>query len=280
MPRFVKLLGQHHRLFGAIAKFMGSILLQRAGDVWRIWLALAIAAFYLFNQKLSLRQFFYRALSHFSGRNGEFLPFKSTQFRFKASCRSVIFLHRCMNRPVFGYFKRFNFTFPVANQPDSHRLNPAGAEAAAYFLPQQGTQFITYDTVKHSPGLLRIHLIIIDDTGMLKGFDHRRFGNLIEFDTTGILRRDIEQSGQMPGDRFSFTIRVSCQIHFVGLRRLLEQFFQKIVLAAHNDIFRFKTRFHVNAELALRQIAQMPHRSLDRVFVFPEIFFDGGRFGG
>ena len=49
------------------------------------WLSLAIAAFYLFDQKLGLRQFSYRVLSYFSGRNSVFLPFKSTQFSFKAS---------------------------------------------------------------------------------------------------------------------------------------------------------------------------------------------------
>ena len=78
----------------------------------------------------------------------------------------------------------------------------------------------------------------------------------------------------MPADGFPFTVRVSCQIDFIGSLRLFFQFAQQIAFAADGNILGFEIVFNVNAHLAFGQIADMPHGSLN--FIIASQKFSNG----
>ena len=66
----------------------------------------------------------------------------------------------------------------------------------------------------------------------------------------------------MPGNRFSLTVRVSCEINFICFFYFLPKLRKDISLAPDRNIFRFIIIFHINSELALRKIS---HVSVGRV---------------
>ena len=78
----------------------------------------------------------------------------------------------------------------------------------------------------------------------------------------------------MPGDCLSFAVRIACQIDLVGMLRVLLERLDEIALAAYVDVLRREVILDVDAELALRQIAQMPHGSAHHVLL-SQIFLDG-----
>ena len=65
----------------------------------------------------------------------------------------------------------------------------------------------------------------------------------------------------MPRDRFSLSIRVSCQIDFRSILGFFLQFFDNISLPSDGDVLRFKVVIDVDSQLAFWQIPHVTDRS-------------------
>ena len=69
----------------------------------------------------------------------------------------------------------------------------------------------------------------------------------------------------MPSDRFAFAVGIACQIDLIRFFCLFFERTNEISFSAHIDVLRRERILHVDAELTLREIAQMPHRSPDDI---------------
>ncbi len=269
MPFLIELLGQHHGLFGAEAQLVRGILLQGTGDERRIRLALAVAAFNILDsERFRSFQILLKQSSFFRIGYVRLFAIHCRQIHFKQQ-RRILFLQHGVNRPIFRNLKRFDFTFAITDQADSHGLDPAGAQATTHFLPKQRTQFVANNPVEDTTRLLRIDHILVNDPGMFYCFRYGCFGDLIELNPASVSRSYFQQCSQMPGNRFAFAVRVSCEINCFCLASQLEKFIRQGSFPADCDIFRFKAIIHINAELAFGQVAQMPHGRFHEIIRLP-----------
>ena len=80
---------------------------------------------------------------------------------------------------------------------------------------------------------------------------------------------------QMPRDSLSLAIRVGCEVHGIRVLSALFKLLDDIRLVLHIDILRLKIIVHINAELRLRQVDDMPrgrHDLIARAQVFLNCF--------
>ena len=82
----------------------------------------------------------------------------------------------------------------------------------------------------------------------------------------------IQQIGQMPGNGFPFTVRVSCQINGFGADILILQVFDEFALIEHIGIGRCKIIFNIDTKLIAWQVAQMSPAGHDLVVTAQESF--------
>ena len=164
------------------------------------------------------------------------------------------------NGPILLRDEALDLLFPVTDELHRHRLHPARRKPLAHLAPEQRTQLVAHDAIQHAPCLLCIHPVEIDRMRILHRCLDRRLRDLIEDDPAVIRSIQPQYVCQMPGNRFSLTIRIGCEIDLVGLPGFLLQFLNEIALAADVDIARREIMLHIDAELALWQIPQVPHR--------------------
>ena len=77
----------------------------------------------------------------------------------------------------------------------------------------------------------------------------------------------------MPADRFSLTVRVGSQIHFLSFLRKPLEFCQGIAFSSYSNILRLVIILDINAERTLREVSHMPFGS-DYIITAPQVFLD------
>src|SRR5690242_19601137 len=85
-----------------------------------------------------------------------------------------------INGPVLDLIERFNFTFALDDQPQSHGLHPACRQTASYLIPEQWRYLISHQPIKHAARLLCVYQVAIDVAGMLERFAHRPLCDFVE----------------------------------------------------------------------------------------------------
>ncbi len=101
-----------------------------------------------------------------------------------------------------------------------------------------------------------------------------RLRDFVEDDAAVRRRVDAEDVGEMPCDGLALAVRVACEIDFRSVLRVFLERLDEVALAADVDVFRREVVVNIDAELALRQIAQVAHRSAHHVLA-AEVFLDG-----
>ena len=273
----IQLLGDGHGALGSHVQLPGCLLLQGRGGKGRRGRAAFFAALNtdhrkglsgdIINDLLYLQFVFQLPLFGFTKIPGS----EGTGFAQQ--------LQQHIQSPILPGLEGPDLIFPVHHQTGSHGLNTAGAEAPTHLLPEQGGQLIAHNPVQHTPGLLGIHQVIVNISGMCNGFPHHPLGNLVEGNTAGSAVIQTQQFLQMPGDGFALPVRVRCQIHGVGLGRRFFQLGNNIFFPFDGNIFRFKLRLQVHTQGALGQIPQMAHTGLHHI-LGAQVFTNGLRLGG
>ena len=92
------------------------------------------------------------------------------------------------------------------------------------------------------------------------------------------LRAFVKHFRQMPGNRLPLAVRVGCEVNFIGLLRRGAQVANHRSAPRGIDILRRETVGDVDAELPLRQVADVPHRRHDRILL-PQHPPDGAGLG-
>ena len=179
-----------------------------------------------------------------------------------------------VQQPVFLADKVFDLLFPVHHHAGGHGLHTPRGKAGFNLFPQQRRQLIAHDAVKDAPGLLGIHQILVDGSGVPDALRDHLLGDLVEGDAPGLFLRQIQQLLQMPGDRLPLPVRVSGQIHGFGGFRVLFQLRDQFLLVPDGDILWLEAVLDIHAHFALGQVAQVSHGRL-YLIVPAQIFFDG-----
>ena len=162
--------------------------------------------------------------------------------------------------PEFFRQKCQDFAFAFTDHAQCDRLHTAGAGAFFHLRPEQRTDHITDQPVKHPARLLRINQIHIDFGGILERLFDGALGNFVKGHPLEFaFKRPFEQFLQMPGNGFSFTVRVGGQINAVRLFRGGFDLFHHFRAARILHIHRRKMILDIHPDGPLRQIAHMSH---------------------
>ena len=199
----------------------------------------------------------------------------------EANVQGLLFSPRNIgvDRPIFPRNKRLDLLFALHDDTCGDRLNASCAKTAFYIFPKEGAKLISKDTVKNTTCLLGVNEIFVDGARCLYRFLDRRFCNFIKGDAANLILRNIQNRREMPGDCFSFAVRVCCKEDLACLFCFLFQLADDVALAANVDIIRLEAVFDIDTETAFRQIADMTARCKNLI-VCAKIAFDGSGFGG
>ncbi len=64
------------------------------------------------------------------------------------------------------------------DQAHGYGLDAAGGEASFYFFPEDGREFVAYQAVQHTTGLLGVDHGLVDASGVLECIQDGILGNL------------------------------------------------------------------------------------------------------
>ena len=186
---------------------------------------------------------------------------------------------RGLHRPVLLRDKSRDLPLALYDDARGDGLDSSGGKSALDRLPEEGTELIADDTVKDPARLLTVDQIHIDRTGMLDRVLDRGLGQLVEGDAVSLFRIDPERRCEMPGNRLSFAVRVGREEDLGGVLRLFFQFLDHVSLSADVDIMRLEAVVDIDAETALRQVADVALGG-GHLVICSEIPLDGVGLGG
>ena len=89
---------------------------------------------------------------------------------------------------------------------------------------------------------------------MLDGFQDGRLGDFVEDNAAGMLRRQSERFGQVPGNGLSFTVFIGSQPHCSGLGGRCSQFRHRLLLVGGNFVLRQEAVFDIDAQALFLQV--------------------------
>ena len=174
----------------------------------------------------------------------------------------------------------------LEDDPQRHRLNPAGGEPAPDLLPEEVRDLVADEPVDDPAGLLRVDLARVDLARVLHRLQDRLLRDLVEPDAleervlapdalAGALQRLVE----VPGDRLPFPVRVGRQVDGVGRPGGLLQVRKGLFLARQDLVGRLVLVGAVDPEALLGKVADVAVGGEDAE-VLAEELFEGLRLGG
>ena len=115
--------------------------------------------------------------------------------------------------------------------------------------------------------------------GMLHRLGDPPLGDLVEEDPVDLGVAALDLPGDVPGDRLPFTVRVGGDVDGAGVRGLVPQPRDDLVLALDGLVLRNEAAVDVDPDLALREVLDVADGGLDMI-LFAEVLVDGLRLGG
>ena len=151
--------------------------------------------------------------------------------------------------PVGGLDEGHTLAFPLDDQARGHRLHTAGRQSRTDLAPQHWRKLIAIETVKHTPGLLRVHHMVVNISSVgQRCLDRLRRDFMEHHALDGDLR--LKGLHEMPCNRFAFAILISRQIELVGVFQCVLELRHGFLLVRTDDVIRLESVIHINAELA------------------------------
>ena len=271
---FVQALCGPHGAGSREAERAAGILLKRGGDERRLGLAAALALIHLGHDIAAALECGENGIRLLLVFDGQLFAVRSGGEMSGKARAAVLGLECGIKVPVFFRLEVFHLNLAVADDADRHALHPSGGQALADLVPQKRAEFIAHQAVQLTPGLLGVKEVHVDGAGMRHALLNAFFGNLIKGDAVRLGRVKAQNVCKVPADGFALTVRVGRKVDFVGVFRLGLQFLDERAFALDGDIFRLIVIFHVNAQRAGGQIADMAHTGHDGI-TLAEVFADG-----
>ncbi len=175
--------------------------------------------------------------------------------------------------PVLLRHESRDLLLAIADQLQRHGLDAARAQTAADFVPEQGADLVADEAIEHAARLLRIDHLHVDLARMVHRFLHRLLGDLVEHEAVDLLLLRAELFGEMPADGFAFAVRVGGDVNVGGVLCRALQLGDHFLAGGDRFVHRREAFVDVDTELALRQIADVPHRR-EHLVVASEILID------
>ena len=277
LDALVQLLRNAHGAARGHVELAAGLLLQGRGDERRRGAALFLAALDLAHDK------------RLAGHSGDDRLRLRLVFELRlAVCIAVVAggelpavrgLEQRLDGPVFLGHERADLVFAVHDQTGRDALHAARGQAALDLAPQEGRQLVAHDAVEDTARLLRVDQIDVDVARVLDAVLDRGLGDLVEGDALGVLVLQLEQLLDVPRNGFALAVRVGCEVDEIALADLTAQLPDDFILTLDRHIFRLEIVLKIDAHFLFRQIAQMPHGSLDHI-LRPQILADGLGLGG
>ena len=136
--------------------------------------------------------------------------------------------------PVLLRDERPDLRFPVADDPDGDGLDAAGGKAALHLVPEDGADLVTDETVEDPPGLLCLVPVEVEVMGMRDRVEDGLPREIVEEDTPDRPPLAADLIGDMPGDGFSFAVRVGGEEDLLRTGRRLLEFGDHLLLAVQD----------------------------------------------
>ena len=183
------------------------------------------------------------------------------------------------NIPVFLGDKVLDVLLTIHHQPGGDRLHASGAQAFFHLGPQKRADLVAHQPIQGAAGLLGVHPFHVDGTGIFQRGFHGLLGHFMEFDAAGRGHIHTQGLGQVPGNSFSFAVRVGCQKDFGSVLGFLSDLGEDLASAMDGDVLHGEVLIHVHTQLGLGQVAHVPLGRFHFVAP-PQKFGDGARLGG
>src|SRR5699024_12463034 len=113
---------------------------------------------------------------------------------------------------------------------------------------------VAYHTVQYASCLLGVPQLLVDFPGMFEPLFDCILRYFVENNSV-IIFIFTKRMAQMPGNGFTFAVRVTCQVYFLRFFGFLLQIFEKWTLAANGNVFRLVIDFRIYPRLTARQIS-------------------------
>jgi hypothetical protein len=194
------------------------------------------------------------------------------------------------HRPVFLGHEGLDLALAVADELHGHGLNAARGEAAADLLPQDGAHAVAHQAVEDAPGLLRVHLLLVDVLRLLEGLLDGALRDLVEDHAAEALLAPHSQGfGEVPADGLALPVGIGGQVDRLRLLGGRAQLVQHLALGGEDGVLDREASLGVDAAddvggvlRALGVLGQVPdvaHGGHDAE-VAAEVLVYGLRLGG
>ncbi|OQA39995.1 MAG: hypothetical protein BWY49_01200 [Candidatus Omnitrophica bacterium ADurb.Bin314] len=278
---FIEPLGDAHRVCGGESDAGVRFLLQLARRVGRLGLAAFLG---LVDSGDLKRKIYQLLLDRFGGlevhQNGFFGP-DPVEPRKEDFILRLFGGKTRVERPVFLRNELPDLAFAVHNKTERHGLHPSRTEPLANLLPEKRTKLIADNPVQDASGLLRVHEVDVDITGMFERAQYGLLRDLMEFDALypEVLVRFAENIRQMPADGLPLPVRVGRKIHGDFARGGGLEVFGRLDILRRNDVLGREIVREVHTHPALGKVPDVAHGGFNLV-ILAEEFIDGPGFGG
>ena len=179
--------------------------------------------------------------------------------------------------PVLLGDEALDLAFAIDDQLQRNRLDAAGAQAAAHLVPEQRADLVADQPIEHASRLLRVDHLLVDGRRVLHRREDTLLRDLVEHQAPDLLLvPGAELFGQMPADRLPFAVGVGRDVDLGGAFRGVLQLLEDLLPARDDLVGRLESFLDVHTQLALGEVAHVPHRGHDLV-VSAQIFIDGFR---
>jgi hypothetical protein len=194
------------------------------------------------------------------------------------------------HRPVLLGDEGLDLALAVADELQGHGLHAARGEAAADLVPEDGADPVADEPIEDAPGLLGIHLLLVDVSGLLEGLLDGALGDLVEDDAAeALLAPDSQRLGEVPADGLPLAVGVGGQVDGLRLLGGGAQVVEDLALGGQDRVLDGESPLGVDAADdvggVLRplgvfgQVPDMAHGGHDPE-VAAQVLVDGLRLGG
>ena len=161
-------------------------------------------------------------------------------------------------------------------------MHAAGGQATADFFPQQRRQIKANQIIQRAARLLGVDQLLRDVARVGHGVQHGLLGDFVKHHALGgfvfqqlFVFQDFQQ---MPGNRFTFAVRVSCQIDVLGLAHGGGDGVHVFAVLGDDLVFHRKVFVRIHGAVFRHQVADVAIGS-ENFKIAAQVFFQGLRLG-
>ena len=177
----VKMLGYEHSFRRRHTEFIRRVLLKRRRRKRRRSVLFGNSLFYFRNRKRTVPDLLFNLIRKFFP--DAFAVLLALISSFERRIFSLFVLQYRVEIPILVGNERLNFAFPVHNQPQRNRLNPARRKPVLDTVIEKRGKFVTDESVQNSARLLCVYEIIIYFSGFFQSVFNGGRRNFVKFDT-------------------------------------------------------------------------------------------------